>query len=334
MSSIQRRGKVVWYFARHNGVRIQKSLQTEDWSEAKRQQILLDFQLLKKKPKDGYYFEVAKEAYLRDVALRSSNTHYPQSSRQFLERFAKEQQIGLLEDITSESIVRHLTDRKLAGNSKSTLNNFTACIKAFTHWAFLEQLIDIDPAARVKKIMIETNQRTSIPLDKAKMVLELIKDEYQYPFFALVLFTGMRMSEVKRLDWKYIDLEARQITVLGSKASKAPKYFPISNALRDILIPYKRKDGPIVAKDGDTMKNLRRVKNRVFKKAGIPGLSWHHLRHTFATETLKALSGGNKLATVSKLLGHSDIKVTMKYITTIQPELLDASNAFARAITS
>ena len=46
------------------------------------------------------------------------------------------------------------------------------------------------------------------------------------------------------------------------------------------------------------------------KRAGIKNLTFHDLRHTFATRLVLA---GVDLATVSKLLGHSSIQMTMRY---------------------
>ncbi|MCZ6554921.1 MAG: site-specific integrase [Candidatus Dadabacteria bacterium] len=49
---------------------------------------------------------------------------------------------------------------------------------------------------------------------------------------------------------------------------------------------------------------------RLCKKAGISGLRFHDLRHTAATRMIEA---GASIVAVSKILGHSDIKMTMRY---------------------
>ena len=46
------------------------------------------------------------------------------------------------------------------------------------------------------------------------------------------------------------------------------------------------------------------------RKAGISGVTWHSLRHTFAT---RLVNSGVDIVTVKKLLGHSSISVTMRY---------------------
>ncbi|MGB3728954.1 MAG: site-specific integrase, partial [Thermodesulfobacteriota bacterium] len=58
------------------------------------------------------------------------------------------------------------------------------------------------------------------------------------------------------------------------------------------------------------LKDIRTAFENACKRAGIKNLRFHDLRHTFATRLVLA---GVDLATVSKLLGHSSIQMTMRY---------------------
>jgi len=61
---------------------------------------------------------------------------------------------------------------------------------------------------------------------------------------------------------------------------------------------------------GKPLKSVRTAFANSCKRAGIKNLRFHDLRHTFATRLVLA---GVDLATVSKLLGHSSIQMTMRY---------------------
>jgi site-specific recombinase XerD len=58
-------------------------------------------------------------------------------------------------------------------------------------------------------------------------------------------------------------------------------------------------------------------------KAGIAGASWHVLRHTFAS---RLLQNGIDIVTGSKLLGHSTIQTTMRYLHLAKTAMREAVN--------
>ena len=62
---------------------------------------------------------------------------------------------------------------------------------------------------------------------------------------------------------------------------------------------------------------------RVLQKAGITGASWHTLRHTGAS---KLLHNGVDIVTVSKILGHSTIQTTMRYLHLVKSQMHHAVN--------
>ena len=61
----------------------------------------------------------------------------------------------------------------------------------------------------------------------------------------------------------------------------------------------------------------------ILRKAGITGASWHTLRHSGASRRLLA---GVDIVTVSKILGHSTIQTTMRYLHLVQSHLHEAIN--------
>ena len=67
---------------------------------------------------------------------------------------------------------------------------------------------------------------------------------------------------------------------------------------------------PVFIHNGKPIKSLRTAFENSCKRANLKSVSFHTLRHTFAT---RLVLSGVDIATVSKLLGHSSIHMTMRY---------------------
>jgi len=111
-----------------------------------------------------------------------------------------------------------------------------------------------------------------------------------------------------------VDLAARTIRLSQTKSGK-PRIIPINGFLLDILIKQKGNVGlsEFVFPNRATRKPFQDVKrafNTAATNAGIEGLRFHDLRHTFASRLVAA---GVDLITVKDLLGHHSVKVTERY---------------------
>lgn len=133
----------------------------------------------------------------------------------------------------------------------------------------------------------------------------------------------MRKGEILGLaweDWKDKDLENNLITVRHIVSnSKKSRRAHISSALRKILLEQKLKtaqtDFVFVTDLGipyspNNPNALKRAFGMACKRAKIKGLRFHDLRHTAATRMAER---GANIVAVKEILGHADIKTTMKY---------------------
>lgn len=129
------------------------------------------------------------------------------------------------------------------------------------------------------------------------------------------LHTGMRRTEILTLHTGQIDFIRGSIEVIETKNGK-PRSVPMHSALRPILQRLVEKAGPkgFLFENPRTGKPIRDVKTAwrlALLDANIEGLRFHDLRHTFGT---RAVDGGAPLSAVKEVMGHMDIRTTMRYV--------------------
>ncbi|MBS1610206.1 MAG: tyrosine-type recombinase/integrase [Bacteroidetes bacterium] len=139
-----------------------------------------------------------------------------------------------------------------------------------------------------------------------------------------VLFTaysaGLRVSEVVNLQLTHIDRSRMQLFIKDAKGKK-DRYVMLSPVLLDILTNYYKTANPRPIKylfEGPepgtaySASSMQRIFQIARKNAGIgKELSFHSLRHSFATHLLEK---GIDIKYIKELLGHFDIKTTARYL--------------------
>ena len=123
----------------------------------------------------------------------------------------------------------------------------------------------------------------------------------------------MRIGEIFRLRWEQVDFEQRIISVFAPKTGKT-REVPLNEVTERILQFWKlgRKNDHVFYNfnTGEPFHDLKAGFQLACKKAGLSDVTWHTLRHTFASRLVKR---GVDIVTVKELLGHSTITVTMLY---------------------
>jgi len=180
-----------------------------------------------------------------------------------------------------------------------------------------------------------TRQRvlTAEEAQRLRWAVELSVNKQLKHIVGLLLLTGARVGELLRAEWRHVDLERRSWLIEQSKNGKA-RNVPLANAAVDILrqIP-KVKDCPWVFVNPKTKNRLGSIKHAwqtARDLADLPGLRIHDLRHVAASH----LAAANiDLYTISKILGHQDLRSTSRYAHVQNSTMLKAVEAGAAELS-
>ncbi len=146
------------------------------------------------------------------------------------------------------------------------------------------------------------------------------------PIFKTLLYTGSRLGEIVALTWADVDFERGVLSIPQEKVRRR-KTVPISDGLRALLLSLPRGLGAarvFTRADGSPLpgREVQRAFSVAKRLAGVrPELTPHSIRHTFASWLAIA---GTPLRTIQELLGHADIRMTIRYAHLSPAHLRDA----------
>lgn len=159
-----------------------------------------------------------------------------------------------------------------------------------------------------------------IGVKEFELLIECIENPLWRAMAIMFADTGLRFSELAGLKWEEVDLQGRQLCVRyafvaghwGTPKNGRVRYVPLTVRVSNLLasmahsseLVFHRNDKPII------YESVYSAIERGCKRAGIPRISPHTLRHTFASELV---SRGGGLQAVQGLLGHATITMTLRY---------------------
>ncbi|MFX0198639.1 MAG: tyrosine-type recombinase/integrase [Candidatus Hodarchaeota archaeon] len=219
-----------------------------------------------------------------------------------------------LSEISTQDIERFKA-RLAREVSPATVNRHLTLLKTILNKAVEWGKTEANPAKGVK-LFRENNQRVRFLSDDEEVKLEPVFPSKYWHLVEFAIHTGMRKSEMFNLRWTDINFQTRVITIPRSKSGEM-RHIPMNDRIVEILrgLPSRMKgEWVFPSLTGTTPMGGDNFTKRVFdptlKKAGIEDFRWHDLRHTFAS---RLVMKGNDLTTVRELMGHKDIKMTLRY---------------------
>ena len=192
------------------------------------------------------------------------------------------------------------------------------------------QVIVENPINRITqndKIKMPESQRVYLTIDEVKMMIATpCQKDIVRRAFLFACYCGMRLSDVSSLRWKDLSKDGDQwrASIVMRKTS-APLYLPLSNqALKWMPERGDAGDDDLVFATLPREASVLPVIKKWAKDAGIAkNVNFHTSRHTFATMLLTL---GADIYTVSKLLGHTNVKTTQIYAKIVNKKKDDAVN--------
>jgi excisionase family DNA binding protein len=217
-----------------------------------------------------------------------------------------------LEDVSPLLIEQYRTERLKSGVRKSTTNRELALLKKMFNLAIDWGFAATNPVLKVKLFSEKDNVKERILSEEEEVRLLAQCAAYLRPIVLAALNTGMRKNEILTLKWGDIDLKQRAILLTKTKSGKR-RTIPINGTLLEILEELKAESeseyvfpGP----GGRCLATVQRAFESACQRAGVKGLRFHDLRHTFGTRLIRR---GVDIVTVQNLLGHYSVTVTQRY---------------------
>lgn len=220
----------------------------------------------------------------------------------------------------------------------ATINRRRTFLSGILTEALRRGYVDRNPA-RVVENLPEHNDKLRWLTPKEEGELLTFSPPHLQSIIRFALQTGMRKGEILGLKWSDVDFEQRLVRVTQTKNHRT-RYVPMSRELVEILQAIDHVAGPTGhspyvftdPKSGTSETTATRFQdvNHAFEKAagqaGLEEVTFHTLRHTFASRLAQA---GVPLNTIRELLGHGTMQVTMRYAHLAPNNLRDAVELLA-----
>jgi site-specific recombinase XerD len=226
----------------------------------------------------------------------------------------------LLSEITRRDVEKYLGTRKAAGRTPATMNRELCCLKNMLRKAVDWNYLKDNPAWGVKQQRENPPEFTFLAEAEIDALLDHCA-EHLAVFFTLAVYTGLRRGELFKLEWKDVADEKGRlkefITVRDSKNGDT-RHVPMNRTVREALINHPKRIAnrqvcPLLfsSPEGNPITDVKKGFAGALKRSGVDRhVRFHDLRHTFASHLIMK---GVDLRTVAKLMGHRDIKMTMRY---------------------
>lgn len=275
--------------------------------------------------------------------------------RHYLDRFAKWYSATLpgktITDLKMDDVKKfrlylaHFSDAKGLTLQRVTQNYYVIALRSFLRWLFKNDIPTLSPE---KIDLPKTESRSLKFLDRNQVHLLLNSPDISQPaglrdktIMEVLFSTGLRVSELTKLNRDQISLERREFGVIG-KGGKARVVFLSGDACtwiekylavrednwKPLFIRYGGKKEEIAEDEKMrlSVRSVQRILEKYVKKARLPVKATPHtMRHSFATDLLIA---GADIRSVQEMLGHKNISTTQIYTHVTNKQLREVHETF------
>ncbi|WP_223543711.1 tyrosine-type recombinase/integrase [Pseudomonas sp. BF-B-28] len=254
-----------------------------------------------------------------------------------------------LDSITGRDLEQIRTGWMQSGNKPSTVNRKMGSISGVFSRAVEWEYIAAHPLAKLKQLKVDSvgkvryldadeTKRLREALDarqdearveretankwradrgkeQMQSLLQLPFTDHLKPLVLVSLNTGMRRGELFDLKWSAVNFQTKTITAAGATTkTNNTRHIPMNKETIGVLEDWKKQVGKsqyvFPGQEGGRLEDVKGAWLKLLERAKIEGFRWHDMRHDFASRLVMA---GVPLNTVRDLLGHADIKMTLRY---------------------
>ncbi|MFD2703938.1 tyrosine-type recombinase/integrase [Salibacterium lacus] len=260
--------------------------------------------------------------------------------------FLEEKGIENIEYVTKRHIKEYLLHRQEKGNNATTVNNHHKYVNAFFRWLTEEKIVHENPVTGIKKqkediqIHVFTDEEVQQIISYFRRMNRREKTFYSirdYNLFLTLISTGLRLSEAINLRWTDVNYDNGSLVVSKPKSRKQ-ETVPLTERLMKELSLYQKHCEKKFHTSMDyifvTSRNKPLTRNAVkciFKRVAsamnFPNtrVSAHTCRHYYAK---KFIENGGDISQLQKMLRHTNIATTQKYLHFFGNEVAEANEKY------
>lgn len=339
--------------------------------ELERQKVLFEEHCLSGGATSNIKFEVLAKEWFQEYAeknLRTTTLSWLYSTQKRTYEAIGHLRIDKITARQIQAFINNLAEpgineRTGGGLSRGTQKHYLAFISAVFEYAKRMDIVNNNPARRVKIQKAESKEKQIYTLEEAQRFLDLMQKEplaFQ-AFCSLAIFGGFRRGEILGLEWKDINFHSNLTTICRSslytkekgaftdttKTKGSQRTLKLPESVFDILRRYRTEQNVLRQKVGDQWHDLDRLftkwngeavcvetpykwLKKFCQKNNLRFLGIHSFRHLNASLLIHS---GADIKTVSSALGHSQTSTTLNiYAHTFQAAQAQASEALANIL--
>ncbi|HHF2887837.1 site-specific integrase [Vibrio diabolicus] len=237
-----------------------------------------------------------------------------------------------LTEIKAWDIQQWITERRKLGRAPATIeycvNRLRAAFNRAVEWEFIDshnlssvKLIKQDNT-RIRYLSkeeensllegIQARNQSVRKSDKTKAQLKFV--DFFEPLVITAMNTGMRKGELLTLKWEHVSFPNRYLTIRSENAkSKKTRTIPLNDTVLKLFESWRAQNPDadyVFVANNQPVEFFQYPWQSLLKEADIDNFRFHDLRHHFASKLVMA---GVDLNIVRELLGHADLKMTLRY---------------------